>query len=242
MPRRLDVGDRWVYKVVFPDSKSYEFNETVLDLSQANSRCVYTLLRDDAMHFITEYVWITDDWREVKVFQPHIGNLLTNSTVIYNPPMPLLRIPIQIGDSWSINSTAQTTFEFDSKTITTSEMLREKRTVTSLDQVITPAERFNAFKLTVATPNETISEVLWFDTGLGQIVYGEYYNNNEKVTQTMLGYTLSSKTVSLEASASHLLSTDFEPEYERKWSVIVSQVIFTTKLPLFTQELKIDNE
>jgi hypothetical protein len=212
VPRHFVVGDKWAYTVVFPDSKSYEFTETVLDLTQVNSTYVYTLFRDDAQHIMTQYLWITYDWIQVKLFPPHIGNLLANSTVIYNPPLLLLRIPIQIGDSWSINSKPQTTFEFDNKTITKTELLREERTITSLDQLTTPAGRFNPFKLAVKQNGE-ISEVLWFDARLGQVVYGEYYSNNEKVTQTIIGYTLSTKTSFLGLSVScNLLSTHFEPE------------------------------
>lgn len=156
VPRHFVVGDKWTYKVVFLVSKSYEFTETVLDLTQVNSTYVCTLFRDDAQYIMTQYLWVTYDWLQVKLVQPHIGNLLANSTVIYNPPLLLLRIPIQIGDSWSINSKAQTTFEFDNKTITKTELLREDRTITSLDQLTTPAGRFNAFKL---------SEAEWGDLG-----------------------------------------------------------------------------
>jgi hypothetical protein len=213
VPRHFVVGDKWTYKVVFPDSKSYEFTETILDPTQVNSTYVYTVFRDDAHHIMTQYLYMTFDWRQVKLFQPHIGNLQANSTIIYNPPLPLLHVPIQIGDSWPINSRVQTTFQFGNRTMTKTELLCGKRTITSLDQLTTLAGRFNAFKLTVTGENGEISEVLWFDAGLGQVVYGEYYNNNEKVTQTMIGYTPSAKISLLRSSVSRNLPlTHFEQD------------------------------
>jgi len=243
MPRHFTVGDKWTYKVVFPDSKSYEFTETVLNLTESNSTYVYTLFRDDAQHIITQYLWITYDWQQVKLFKPHIGNLQANSTVIYNPPVLLLRVPIQIGDNWRINSKVQTTFEFDNRAITSTELLREERVITSLDQLTTLAGRFNAFRLTVTGEKGEISEILWFDAGLGQVIYGEYYNNNEKVTETMVSYTLNTEFSLFRSSLPcNLLLTHFEPVCNERFSDFLSQVISITKQPVPLEELKLNYE
>jgi len=200
LPRRLAAGDSWNYKVVFPDSKSYQLTVSVRDLADLNGTEAYVILYDDSQHLSTQYLWITLDWHEVKTFRPTIGNLLANSTTIYTPPVQLFQVPLHIGDKWTVNSTLHTTTEVKNTTITSTELLLEVRTTTSIDDVSTPLGKFHAFKVTV-TQNGTLSEVLWFDAGLGQVVYGEYYNNNEKVTQTLTSYKLSTNITSAAGHA-----------------------------------------
>ena len=56
------------------------------------------------------------------------------------------------------------------------------------DQISISAGSFRAFKV-IADVNGTPIEATWFDTSLGQIVRGEYYNDKEEVTQTLVAYS-----------------------------------------------------
>jgi hypothetical protein len=187
--RHLTVGDSWNYKIVFPDSESYQLTESVRGIIDLNGTETYMILRDDAHHISTQYLWITLDWHEVKAFTPAIGNLLANSTITYKPPVQLFQVPFHVGDQWNVNSTVLTITKLNNTTISSSALLLQVRTTSSLDEVSTPFGKFHAFKV-IVMQNGTLSEILWFDTGLGQVVYGEFYNDHEKVTQSLIGYKL----------------------------------------------------
>ena len=75
-PRQLEVGDTWNYAVVFPDSHEYMLTETVQTRLPNDT---YLILRDDAQHLSTGYVWLTSSWYEIG-----------ESTVVFN----CLKIPI----------------------------------------------------------------------------------------------------------------------------------------------------
>jgi hypothetical protein len=49
-PRRLEVGDRFAYKVLYPDSKSYQLTETVQSIIKLNGSDTYLILRDGDQH------------------------------------------------------------------------------------------------------------------------------------------------------------------------------------------------
>ena len=104
-PRPLQVGDRWLFRVVFPDSTSYNFTETVQKRLQINDTDTFEILRDDNQHISTSYLWITPDWHEIEVRRPSIGNLGASSEAIYAPPIEIVRIPLHVGDKWENNST-----------------------------------------------------------------------------------------------------------------------------------------
>ncbi len=55
-PRHLEVGDSWTYKVVFPDSKSYQLTELVYATDNVNGTAAYVLFMDDARHISTQYL------------------------------------------------------------------------------------------------------------------------------------------------------------------------------------------
>jgi hypothetical protein len=197
MPRRLEVGDRWDYKVLYPDSKSYEMTETVQSILPLNGSETYVILRDDAQHISTQYFWITTHWHEIKAFKPHIGNLMANSTVTYAPPIELFRLPFHSGDQWTVTCTAQTVTVIDNKTIDSTSFLEQVRETKHLEEVLTAIGQTQAFKVTV-TMNGTLLESAWFSTNLGQVVYAEFYSRNEMVTQTLVGYSLAGATPSVE--------------------------------------------
>jgi hypothetical protein len=180
--------------VLYPDSKNYQITETVQSILQLNGADTYLILRDDQQHISTQYLWITADWHEIKTLKPQIGNLNANSTVSYTPPVELFRIPFRFGDRWSVTSTARMITIINGTKIGTEFFLNEMRETKLREQVSTAISQTQAFKVTV-TANGTLTESLWFDTDLGQVVYAEYYNENEKVTQTLIGYSLPSKTL-----------------------------------------------
>lgn len=204
LPRQLKVGDSWTYEVIFPDGESYELTESVKDTVQLNGTEAYLLLRDDPQHASTEYLWITTDWQEVKTFQPNIGNMSTNSTVTYSPPIELLRIPLRVGDKWIVNSTMTITIQLKNSKIRTTTQLVEKRELQKIEQISTPAGSFRAFKV-IVTMNGAPIEVTWFDTSLGQIVGGEYYNGPEVVTQSLVSYSETSPATSTFSVGSYAL-------------------------------------
>jgi hypothetical protein len=186
-PRQLDLGDTWTYKVTFPDSKSYITTATVQAISKLNRTEVYVLLRDDTEHISTEYLWISFNWHQLKSFIPHIGNMEANITSTYTPPLALFRIPFHVGDEWNVNSTAVTVTSIDNESIYQSGVLNETRATESVDSISTPAGKFETFRVVVYA-NHTLSEVLWFSPILGQVVRGDYYNDNETVTQVLVEY------------------------------------------------------
>jgi len=187
-PRPLMVGDSWTYKVIYPDGETFLLSEKVEAVQELNGTKTYVILRDDAHHISTEYLWITPDWREVKTFLPSIGNLDANSTVTYSPPIRLFHIPFTVGETWLVNSSMTTVTELSKSKTQTVSLLIEVRKVVGLEDVSTPAGTFRGFKITVSV-NQSVSEVSWFDTALGQVVSGEYYNDQETVSQTIVSYS-----------------------------------------------------
>jgi hypothetical protein len=187
-PRRLTTGDVWNYKVAFPDAKSYELTVSVRDIVDLNGTDAYVILYDDTQHLSTEYLWITLDWYEVRTFRPAVGNIIANSTTTYSPPVQLFHVPFHSGDRWIVNSTLHTVTRVKNTTLTSTELLLEVRTTSPIEDISTPAGRFHAYKVTV-TREGRLSETLWFDAGLGEVVYGEFYNDNEKVTQMLTSFS-----------------------------------------------------
>jgi len=49
-PRNLHVGDRFTYKVVFPDSNGYTSTEIAEKKLRINNTDVYVIFRDDDQH------------------------------------------------------------------------------------------------------------------------------------------------------------------------------------------------
>jgi hypothetical protein len=189
-PRQLDVGDKWTYKVLFPDAKSYQFTEEVANITEYNGTEAYVLFRDDSQHISTQYMWVTIDWREVTVFKPHVGNTLTNATETYNPPLQIFQTPFRVGEQWTIESTLYTTYEFGGTKLTSSQLILQIRRTDAVEERSVPAGTFNSLKVAVLDNNSVPVETLWFDTGMGQVVYAEYYNGPEKVSQTLISYAL----------------------------------------------------
>jgi hypothetical protein len=190
MPRQLNVGDEWTYKVVFPDAKSYQFTEEVVKITEYNGTRAYVFFRDDSQHISTQYMWVTVDWREVRVFEPHIGNTLTNVTQTYNPPLQIFRAPLRVGEHWDVESTLYTTYEFGDTKLTSSQLILQSRRTDAIEELSVPAGAFSGVRVAVLDGNKVPLETLWFDPGLGQVVYAEYYNGPEKVSQTLVSYAL----------------------------------------------------
>ena len=183
------MGDNWAYTIIYPDGETFSLTESVIGLTELNGTKTYLFLRDDTQHISTEYLWVTTDWRELQTFQPHIGNLGANSTVTYTPPIQLLRIPLKTGDKWRVSTRVTTTTELQKSRIQTGVQLVEEREVRRIEEVSTPAGTFRAFRLD-ASVNHSLSEIIWFDTSLGQVVKAEYYNlEQEAVTQTLVTYS-----------------------------------------------------
>lgn len=224
LTRRLAVGDSWNYKIVFPDSESYQLTESVKGIIDLNGTETYMILRDDPHHISTQYLWITLDWHEVRTFRPAIGNLLANSTMTYKPPVQLFQIPFHVGDQWNVKSTVLTMTKLNNTTISLTALLLQVRTTSSLDTVSTPIGKFHAFKVLVMQ-NGTLSETLWFDTGLGQVVYGEFYNDHEKVTQILIGYNLSPVATSTTESVFVPLATEARLfQHNRGWKAFANYI------------------
>jgi len=222
--RRLSVGDSWNYKVVFPDSESYQLTESVRAIIDLNGTETYMILRDDPHHISTQYLWITIDWHEVRTFTPAIGNLLANSTITYKPPVQLFQVPFHVGDQWNVKSTMLTITRLNNATISSTALVLQVRTTSSQDDVLTPLGKFHAFKVNVMQ-NGTLLETLWFDTGLGQVVYGEIYNDHEKVTQSLMGYKLSPVATSTTESVIVALATETGPfQHNRGWEAFANYI------------------
>jgi hypothetical protein len=190
MPRQLNVSDEWTYKVLFPDAKSYQFSEKVTNITEYNGTKAYVFFRDDPQHISTQYMWVTVDWREARVFKPHIGNTLTNATETYNPPLQIFRAPLRVGEQWNIESTLYTMYEFGDTKLTSSQLILQSRRTDAVEELSVPAGTFSSFKVAVLDRNKVPLETLWFDPDLGQVVYAEYYNGPEKVSQTLVSYAL----------------------------------------------------
>jgi hypothetical protein len=223
LPRRLAAGDSWNYQVIFPDAKGYQLTVSVRDVVNLNGTPAYVMMDDDAHHLSTQYAWITYDWHEVRSFKPAIGNLNANSTVIYSPPIQLYRLPFHIGDQWVVNSTLQTITKVANTTITSTKQLLEVRNTSSIEDISTPLGQFHAFKVTV-TQKGTISERLWFSIAVGQVVYGEYYNNHEKVTQTLTGYKLTTDTAGAAYSFLPLAVETLMFQQYRSWKTFANHI------------------
>jgi hypothetical protein len=234
-PRNLHVGDRFTYKVVFPDSNGYTSTEIAEKKLRINNTDVYVIFRDDDQHISTSYLWLTINWYEVKSSKPHIGNLNASSTVIYQPPIELVHIPLRTGDKWEINSSVTTLTTMDNREQAAVSIFRENRETASLELVRTPIGNFQAYKITVESSNSPF-ETLWFSDELGQIVYAEFYNPlGEMVTETLTGFVLNA-TVDTLASPSAIL-----PGLSNSTAILAgnsSEVICTTN-PAVSVELKI---
>jgi len=187
-PRRLSKGDTWSYLVTYPDGETFMVNESVKDLTELNGTLTFVILRDDPQHISTEFLWITPDWREVKTFQPNIGNMNANTTVTYSPPLQLFEFPLTLGEAWLVNSSVTTVTELGRFRFHSAERLVEERVVDSVEEVSTSAGTFGCSKITVSVSG-SVREVLWFDPLLAQIVRGIYFNGQEEVTQTLVAYS-----------------------------------------------------
>jgi hypothetical protein len=228
-PRQFQVGDRWIYNVLFPDSVSYHLTETIQSRTEINGLETYVFFREDAQHTSPNYLWLTRDWNEIGTYRPLIGNLQVSSTKRYDPPIELFHLPFRVGDKWHVDSTATTTTNSSYKVIVTHSSVSDVRETVSLEQVHTPAGNFRAFKITVMVANSPY-EAFWFGVDLGQVVYAEYYNSiGEKVTQTLIEYMLMNTTSQNALSYRSHLS-------ENLW-----QVICTTTFAVFS-ELKMPYE
>jgi hypothetical protein len=235
-PRPLQVGDRWFYKVVFPDSTGYTLTEIVREKTQINGTETYVILNDDDLHISTNYLWLTSDWDEFRTTRPNIGNLNASSVTIFEPPIKLVHIPVHVGEKWEINSTAKTLTFVNNRTEVGVSEVQETRQVVSHELIRTPAGNFQAFKITVMS-GITPFETLWFSSDLGQVVYGEYYNPiGEVVTQTLTGYNLND---GLRNSSSTYISPSASITYTSTGNA--PQVISTTNSAI-TDELKISYE
>ena len=73
--------------------------------------------------------------------------------------------------------------------------------------------------------NGTLSETLWFDTGLGQVVYGEFYNDHEKVTQSLIGHKLNPVATSATGSIfSPLVAETWVFQPKRDWEAFANHI------------------
>lgn len=234
-PRNLHVGDRFTYKVVFPDSNGYTSTEIVEKKLRINNTDVYVIFRDDDQHISTSYLWLTTNWYEIKSSKPHIGNLNASSTVIYEPPIELVHIPLRTGDKWEINSSVTTLTTMDNREQVTVLIFRENRETVSLELVRTPIGNFQAYKITVESSNSPF-ETLWFSDKLGQIVYAEFYNPvGEMVTETLTGFVLNADVDTPDSPTTIMLGLSNSTAI---WAGNASEVICTTN-PAVSVELKI---
>lgn len=235
-PRLLQVGDRWFYKVVFPDSTSYNLTETVQKRLQINDTDTFEILRDDNQHISTSYLWITPDWHEIAVRRPSIGNLGASSEAIYAPPIEIVHIPLHLSDRWENNSTLTTLTLINNSTQVNVSVVRETRQIVSKEVVRTPVGILETYKISVESAN-ALSENLWFSATLGQIVYAEYYNPlGEAVSETLTGYVLRGTTSNLN---SNHISTPVPKTYT---SIGNGTEVISTTNSAITDELKIPYE
>jgi len=198
--RPLQVGDRWFYRVVFPDSTSYNLTETVQKRLKINGTDTFEILRDDNQHISTSYLWITPDWHEIEVRRPSIGNLGASSEAIYAPPIEIIHIPLHLGDKWENNSTLTTLTLINNSTQVNVTVVRETRQIVSKEVIRTPFGNLETYRINVESAN-TLYEDLWFSVTLGQIVYAEYYNPlGEAVTETLTSYVLSAASTNLNSA------------------------------------------
>ena len=234
-PRHLQVGDRWVYNIVFPDSKGYTLTETVREQLVENGTETYVVLDDDPQHISTSYMWITSGWYEIKTSKPSIGNLVASSVTLYVPPIQLIHIPLRIGDEWEAICNATTTTYSGNKTIVSTLVIRQVRQTISLENVQTPAGNFQTFKINVLSKNSPF-ETLWFSSNLGQVVYAKFYNPiGEAAIETLTGFALND-------SASNSNSAEQAPVVSNDTSAgNLAQVIFADG-PALIGELKIPYE
>jgi hypothetical protein len=234
-PRHLQVGDRWVYSIVFPDSHGYTLSETVQEKSVWNGTETYVVSDDDAQHISMSYMWITTDWYEIRTSKPSIGNLGVSSVTTYEPPIQLIHIPLRIGDEWEANSNATTVTYFGSRTLASTLEIRQTRQTISSERVQTLVGNFQTFKISVLSRNSPF-ETLWFSSNLGQVVYAKFYNPlGEAVIETLIGYVLNESTsTGGSAYQAPLVSNDTSAGN-------VAQVIFAASSTLLG-ELKIPYE
>jgi hypothetical protein len=189
-PRPLHVGDRWAYDVLFPDSSGYRLTEIVQQEFRINDTETFVIFSDDAQHISTTYLWLTEDWHEVRTLKPQIGNLNASSVTTYRPPVELVHVPLHVGDKWQVNSSVTTLTLINNRTQINVSSLLQTRQIISLEKIQTPVGGFQAFKVSVRT-QASLFEMIWFSGDLGQIVYAEFYNPlGETVTETLTGYSL----------------------------------------------------
>ena len=191
-PRRLEVGDKWSYAVVFPDSHEYVLTETV---QTRLSNDTYLIFRDDDQHLSTGYLWLTSSWYETGESRTQIGNLEGNTYSTYNPPIELVRIPLRVGDEWEVDSNLTTRTTIRNQTRIDVSVLHQLRETSSEGLIHTPIGSFQSFMINVFT-GPSLYETLWFNVELGQVVYAKFYNSlGESVTETLVGYNLAPKSV-----------------------------------------------
>jgi len=234
-PRHLQVGDRWVYNIVFPDSNGYALSETVQKKLVENGTETYVVFDDDSQHISTSYMWITSDWHEIKASKPSIGNLGVSSVTVYAPPIQLIQVPLRIGDEWEAISNATTTTYSGNRTMASTLEIRQVRQTISSESVQTPAGNFQTFKISVLSQNLPF-ETLWFSSNLGQVVYAKFYNLiGEAAIETLTAYALNDSASNWNpAYQAPLVSNDTSAGN-------VAQVIFAAN-PALIGELKISHE
>jgi len=234
-PRHLQVGDRWVYNITFPDSNGYTMSETVKEKLVLNDVETYVVFDDDSQHISTGYMWITSDWHEIKASKPSIGNLGASSATVYVPPLQLIHIPLRIGDAWEAISNATTTAYLGNRTMASTLEIRQMRQTISSERVQTPAGDFQTFKINVLSQNAPF-ETLWFSSNLGQVIYAKFYNPiGEAAIETLTAYALNDSASNWNsARQAPLVSNDTSAEN-------VAQVIFAAS-PALIGELKISYE
>jgi hypothetical protein len=234
-PRHLQVGDRWVYNIVFPDSKGYTLSEIVQEKFVENGTETYVVFDDDSQHISTSYMWMTWDWHEIKASKPSIGNLRVSSVTAYMPPIQLIHIPLHIGDAWEAISNATTTTYSGNRTMASTLEIRQMRQTISSERVQTPAGDFQTFKISVLSHNAPF-ETLWFSSNLGQVVHARFYNPiGEAAIETLTAYALKDSPSNWNsARQAPLVLSDTS-------SGNVAQVIFAAG-PALIGELKISHE
>ncbi len=154
LPKKADyyplaVGAKWIYKVAAGDA-AQEHTMTVTKIETSGGQTVARIDNTVAGKRGGADVIAVSDKGVFRRGPPPVA---------FNPPICLLKYPVQVGDSW--NDTVKVG----------SETVKASHRVASLDEVETPAGKFKAVKVigVTETGGQKVETTYWFADGVGVV-------------------------------------------------------------------------
>lgn len=181
----MNVGDTWTYQIE-TSARSYREVDTVVGLRDCGGVQCY-ILHSESQGETTDY-WMSQDWELIR----NSGTSTSGSyNFTYSPPLPIYVFPLEVGKSWSWNSTFSGTLASASESQNyTGTIVGISRRVASKATVTVPAGDFETF-LVEHLDDTHVTRRLWFGEQVREAVKFEFYERGTMVlTGSLISYTL----------------------------------------------------